>query len=262
MISEEDYNKLAGVRASHLKVLFKSTPAHLRQKLSRGPDEDSDALRFGRALHCRILTPDAFESDWVVSPRFDRRTKVGKEAAEAFAALAAGKGVIDEGEAAAIEAMRSSVLDTSAGTLLGMCELREHVLTGEIAGLPAKCRLDAASAGGLLLDIKTCISASPYAFRKAACDFGYLLQMCFYRMIAEQNGIVDGATVMIACEKAAPYLVGLYAFTDEDMERMRPIVEQLVVDYYRCEDSHEWHGYDPQVRMLAMPSYAFEKGAE
>lgn len=259
-LSEAEYDALPGMRASYAKTLWHSTPAHLRASMEE--KTDSDAFRFGRALHCALLRPIDFAGEFAVSPRFDRRTKQGKEDAAEFEARAAGATVIDEAEYAAIEAVRASIAgNASAVALLDMAETREAAFVGSIAGVPAKCRADAVGLkSGVLLDVKTCISAAPRAFARSCADFAYHLQMAFYRSILRENGVAVSDVVLIAAEKAKPYAVALYRMREEDLDAMTPTLERCARLYQDCIERNDFPGYGDSVRELAMPDWSIHGG--
>lgn len=259
-MTDRQYAELDGLRASWLKTLHGATPAHLLHKMHHG-DEDSDALRLGRALHTRVLQPNRYDTDWAVAPECDRRTTAGKQTWATFESdcRAQGKGVLSAGEAAAIDGIVNGIATTTASTVLEMCEHREIVCTGSICGVPCKARIDACSTSGMLVDVKTCQSASERAFTRSIVDYGYLLQLAFYRRLMEQNGMLRGPTVLIACEKARPHAVALYALRDEDIERMDGLIDALVQLYAECTESNRWPSYPRTVRELAMPEWAFKE---
>ena len=259
-MTDTQYSELTGLRASWLKTLHGATPAHLHFKI-QNPDDDSDALRIGRALHTRVLQPHRWDADWAVAPECDRRTTVGKATWSAFdtECKALGKGVLTAGDAAAINGIVNSIDTTTASMVLGMCEHREIVCTGEIGGVACKARIDACSASGMMVDIKSCLSASERAFTRSIVDYGYLLQMAFYRRLMRQCGMEHGPTVLIACEKSRPHAVALYALRDEDIDRMDGVIDTLVQLYAQCVESNTWPSYPRTVRELAMPEWAFKE---
>lgn len=262
-MSEDEYGKLRGIRASWVKTLWSSTPAHLQHRMVES--EESDALRFGAALHDRILRPEAFGTEWVVMPRVDRRTKDGKARAEAFEAETQALGLrwITEDESRTLAGMMHMVEQTRLGALLELCPERELAMDGEIAGQPCKARIDACCLeSNLLVDIKTTVSAAPRAFRSSCVQFGYLPQMAFYREMLRQNGSasLDGEVVLAAMEKSAPYGVALYRLSSDDLDRALVQVEQLVRRIAECMATNDWPCYQPLPVDLAMPEYAFTTG--
>jgi hypothetical protein len=63
------------------------------------------AMLKGTLLHRRLLEPDRYFNSVVVSPRFDKRTKIGKEASRLFQDRAdeTNRIVVDEATAACID---------------------------------------------------------------------------------------------------------------------------------------------------------------
>lgn len=261
-MTDEGYAGLYGLRASWLKVLYSQTPAHLRARMNE--PMDSDALRFGRALHTAVLQPELYADSWAVAPKVDKRTTAGKETWAKFEAECAskGKGMLSEAEGNMVQGMLRSLEDTTVSNVLNMAPMREVVLTGAIGGVECKCRIDACSPDGLLVDLKTTISAAPRAFTRSIVDFGYLLQLAFYRTLMQQNGIGYGATVLVAVEKQAPFAAALYALRDDDIARMMLVLPELAQRYQRCLDDEHWPSYPSTVQVLEMPEWAFKTNEE
>ncbi|HBE5423774.1 TPA: PD-(D/E)XK nuclease-like domain-containing protein [Escherichia coli] len=83
-ISNEDYHAGDGVSKSQLDMVAKN-PALLKWVQAAPEDEEKkSALDIGTALHCLLLEPGEFDKRFIVSPKFDRRTKQGKADEEAF----------------------------------------------------------------------------------------------------------------------------------------------------------------------------------
>ena len=116
-MSNAEYRKREGISASDLKRMMKSMATWKYEK--DHPDEtDSPAFKFGRAFHKLMLEPDDFDNEWIVAPKFDRRTKEGKEAAAAFEKQAEGKEVIDEETYTTLLEMQKALYETPFVKLL------------------------------------------------------------------------------------------------------------------------------------------------
>lgn len=261
IMSEAEYNALAGLRASWVKTLASQTPAHLFARMN-STEEDSDAFRVGRALHCAALRPNDFANEFAVSAKFDRRTKAGKEAAEAFAALNVGKTVLDELEHAGVGAMVAAMKQHNAANLIMSRVVKaERVYTAELFGVPCKCRVDALCADGMLVDLKTTTCAAPRAFARSAVDYGYFLQMAFYREILRANGVRVTGCVLVAVEKAAPNCVATYGLADADLDSTLPTIEAACNAYANATASGVWSGYSGYIEDLPLPVWAIGGGA-
>lgn len=257
-MSEDDYNRMPALRASWVKTLCTQTPAHLLQRIAEGDDADSDALRIGRALHCRVLRPEDFAAEFLVSPKFDLRTKEGKSEAAAFAAGAGTRTVLNADEMRKVDAMASAVENYEPSfMLIATCTERESVWTANIEGVPCKVRPDAlASNTGLLVDLKTTISAAPRAFSRSCVEYGYWLQMAFYRAVLREHGVDIMNAVLVAIEKSAPNLVACYELSESDLDAAEQRVRAAIRLYGECVRTQIWSGYSKRVEMLAMPSWA------
>ena len=255
-MTEAEYSALDAIRASSVKVASRSTLAHLRHDLER-EREDTDAFRVGRALHCAVLRPDDFATEFAVAPKFDRRTKVGREQHEAACVAAEGRTLLDAADAHIVDAMRVSIdAHPSARAALEMCDLRERVWIGEIAGEKCKCRADAVG-GGILVDLKTTVSAAPHSFARSCVEYGYHLQFAFYREILRQNGIAVSDCMVVAVEKSAPYAVACYRLLDADLDRSLLVAERCVERIAEAKRSNHWQGYADGVIDISLPPWAF-----
>lgn len=58
------------------------------------PLEQTTALLVGSAVHKMVLEPETFDSEFVIAPDINRRTKNGKEEYADFLKSAAGKSII------------------------------------------------------------------------------------------------------------------------------------------------------------------------
>ena len=258
-MSEEEYAAIPACRASHVKGLWNGTPAHLRARMTDQPD--TDALRIGRAFHCLLLRHDDFAAEFAVSPKFDRRTKAGKADADAFAADAGGRAIVDDAEFATISAMRVAVLESRAARgLLDMATEAETVLTAEWNGVVCKCRADAMSAG-ILLDVKTTVSAAPRAFARSCAEYLYHVQFAFYRAIMRDYGYDPEYMAIIAVEKSRPNCVACYVLDAADVDAVEDETAALARVWARCDATGEWPGYPDECVPLAMPAWSLARNA-
>ena len=96
------YELSPAVNKSTLWEMRKS-PLHYWHLMHDTPKPDTPAMKFGRAVHKRILEPVEFSADYAVAPVCDRRTKEGKAI---WAELQeSGKEIISAEDMETIEAM-------------------------------------------------------------------------------------------------------------------------------------------------------------
>ncbi len=87
----------------------------------------------GTALHCLLLEPGEFDKRFIVSPKFDRRTKQGKADEEAFLRDVADMGitVLDAEQWRKLELMRDSAMaHPAARWMLEAPVTAKHQCTG------------------------------------------------------------------------------------------------------------------------------------
>jgi hypothetical protein len=256
----EDYLRWDAASQSQLKALARS-PAHLRAALAE-PDEDSAALRIGRALHAAVLEPDVFAKGFAaLADGTDLRTKAGKEARDAI--LAAGAVPLKQAEYEAIGAMRAALLaHAAAGHLLrseGPAE-QSIVWIDEETGVLCKARQDKHAhgvGGGVIVDVKTTTDASPRQFERTIFDFGYHRQGAFYLRGAEALGLPVAHFAILAVEKDAPHAVAVYRLNEGALDAGDAEVVGLLNRYKRCRERDEWPAYPATVQDIALPDWAW-----
>lgn len=255
-----DYLAWDAVSQSQLKELQRS-PAHLRAALE-APDEDTDALRIGRAVHCAVLEPHRFAADFAVLPEGnDRRTKEGKAAWER--AMNSGATPIKYEEGEKVKAIAASIrAHTAAAHLLasdGPAEL-SLVWRDEETGVLCKARQDKhahAVGGGVILDVKTTTDASAREFERTVFNFAYHRQGAFYLRGSEALELPVQHYAIIAVEKEAPYAVAVYRLNEAALDAGDDEVGALLKRYAACQSRGEWPAYPDTVQDLALPDWAW-----
>jgi hypothetical protein len=99
------------ISQSKLKDL-KRSPRHFWAKhvaADRVPDIETDAMRFGKAVHTCLFEHQLFINDYVVEPNVDKRTKDGKLAFAEFVANSVGKSIISADDMVAFKRIRDAL---------------------------------------------------------------------------------------------------------------------------------------------------------
>lgn len=107
-------------------------------------------------------------------------------------------------------------------------------------------------------DYKTCASAEPEAFAKAAYQHGYHQQARWYLDAAQALGLAgpDAAFVFVAQEKNPPYLVTVIELDDTAL-RIGDIRNRRALNLYaECTASGHWPAYHEGVALVALPRWA------
>jgi hypothetical protein len=252
-----DYH--AGEEISHSGIvkLLKSPEHYLQYK--NGEDESTPAMEFGSAFHAFILEPEIFAKEYVLAPKFDKRTKDGKETAAKWDEENAGKTPLTAEQIEALTAMRTSVLNhAGASKMLSKGEAEASMFwTDDITGLICRIRPDWLFEGGMA-DLKSCIFASKSDFAKAVANLGYDIQAAFY---IDGMKAVTGKSVdffFAAVEKTAPYSTACYKASQEMIEVGRAKYRGALELLKWCQENKQYPGYQPngEIETIDLPRWA------
>ena len=259
-ISIRDYHELPSVSNSYLGRLEPPAKAKL-------PFEETPTLLFGRACHSFILEgKEAFDKEFAVSPKYDRRTKEGKMLSAQFEAAAFGKSVINEEDYQIIGEMANAVLShPTAQDLLvkGMSE-QTVIWIDEETGIICRCRPDfeTTTVEGVLADFKTTADASEHAFKRSVVAYGYDRQASMYKegVFMATKKQYDIFTFIVG-EKEPPYRVEVYTLDINFMQHGFDEFHRLLRIEKECRKNNFWpHYQNAGATELIAPMY-LQKGA-
>jgi exodeoxyribonuclease VIII len=212
----EYLSKKDHVAASDLKNFLVSPKYYYYEKYIKKQKEEQDHFRIGSACHELILEPHLLKTNYIISEKFDKRTKEGKQGYIDFCAKAEGKTILDEVEMEMIRLMAENA--TNHRTMVELIKDSHRELScytkDAKTGLLIRMRPDSLSqTKSTITDIKTCLDSSKVKFRKDVYSYGYSLSAAYYcDFLGREN------YVFAAIEKKAPYQVALYVCNDEMME--------------------------------------------
>lgn len=185
-MTNAEYRQQRGVSKSELDLIHCS-PALIEWARS-APSVGSESVDLGTHVHCALLEPEVFAEQYRKAPKFDKRTKAGKEAAEAFELSTTGNSslILDADIYDMVIAMRDSVLaHPVARGLLTSPGVSESSIFGELEGVRVKCRPDRIVEGrNILVDVKKTADMSTFA--QSVAEFRYHVQAAFYSDVYEQ----------------------------------------------------------------------------
>ena len=211
-LTNEAYHELKAVSPSQLKELARS-PLHYYDRFLAPDKEQKPSTpnqENGTALHTALLEPELWDSTIAVPPHaFDRRSKIGKQRADAFAAENKGKLVLSVDDADDVRRMADSIRrDPAAAFLLQIPGRREatYTWTDPEWALECKTRPDWHSEDcRLVVDVKTTKDASRAEFERSIDNYDYHLQAAWNRRAMSAEHFL-----MIAVENTRPWAVAVY----------------------------------------------------
>jgi exodeoxyribonuclease VIII len=262
LMSNKDYHAAEGIGSTLLKGISSKTIIHALEN----PFEETDASILGGALHCHVLTPETFESEYIVSPNCDRRTKAGKDIYSSFLAMAEGRQVISQDDFDTIKGMTSALLEhESASYMLKGGEAEFSYFTKcPKTEMTLKCRPDYVNKN-TLIDIKTARDASYSGFSKACGNFFYHLQAAFY---LDVYNMATGSNLkefyFVVVENTAPFAVATYKLDELAIEHGRVLYTRALerLAEYRNEEKQgtvkkQKYMYGEGILTLCLPTWAY-----
>lgn len=260
-LSFQDYLKIDAINSTKLKTIIQKSIKDLEL-----PDKDSADKLLGRAFHCLALTPNRFYDDFAVSPKFDRRTKAGKQDAAEFEAMVSkeGKEALTPDQLATAEDMVDALAHNKlAQNLLenALCEItliwNEPIIDKQDPML-CKARLDAFCENAqMIVDLKKIGSAQPANIVRTIGKFGYHIQDYWYRNAV--SAIITQNVDMTFCfvQDSPPYHVVWYEIGPETREVANRQILDALVKFAECKYNNAPTGYsaESQIETIEIPNY-------
>lgn len=231
------------------------------------PPEPAPALLFGQVVHKLLLQPEDFDSEFVVAPEVDRRTKDGRAAWNDFLTASGGKGVItlDMYQTALEMTEKARTAPYVAKLLNGQREV-PFFWTDEMTGEECKCRVDVITDIGenlIIVDYKSCNDASTDGFMRDTVKYGYDLQAAVYSEGVEKNTGRKPLFVFIAQEKQPPYAVNILQSDEPFVKHGYDLFREYLGMYHYCRTTDNWFGFmgrDGIINNLSLPAWMLKEG--
>ncbi|MCU4489716.1 PD-(D/E)XK nuclease-like domain-containing protein [Acinetobacter ursingii] len=273
-MSNDEYHACPEFSSSQLKDILRSS-AHFYSNniLKENERETKKHLDFGTLAHTLFLEPEQFEHEFIVGPKFDRRTKAGKEEAAAWEAANQGKIIIDQEMLDGANRIANNLRKLSSYQIMqnnhGMAEA-SIFFTDPVYGLNLRVRPDYHIVpcdefpNGLLFDVKTTTDARQFKFQRSCSDFGYDISATMYREGFQQHYKTEDKPefIFLVAESSAPFNVKQYRASDlfisigeQRYSKAKEILaESLLIN--------EWDGYSTELEDISLPQYMLKQAIE
>lgn len=260
----KEYHASDGISRSSL--FHMSVSPQWFQYCRENPTPPTNAMIFGSAFHKAVLEPEWFDSEFIVYPDVDLRTRNGKAAYSSFLEESFGKTTISRSEYETIQGMRESVLSNkyAAALVSGECEM-SYYWTDELTGIACKARPDAVKkikSGGVIADLKSCTHADTDSFIKDCIRYGYDLQAAMYKQAVELESSIPHSFVFIAVEKTPPYMLNIMQADAVMLRRGGELFREYIGIYAECEKTGNWFGYNGfsgMINNLSLPAWMLKE---
>jgi hypothetical protein len=285
-LSNADYQDLPQISGSALHTIYSENPAQWRYG---EPEEDRKALDFGIYSHAMILEParfaeqyvrdwsqDGYESILVTAADCSTWLKerglkvsgakgdlierilatgeavhIAEVEAQKYRAEHEGKEFIDSKDFDKIASMRAAIMadDEVAKMLEGGAA--EYSLIGE----NTKVRPDIITAGGGLVNYKTCRTAHPAKFGRNAYEYGYLLKAALeWDMFKAAYGQEPAFYCLLAQQKHSPYIHKPFMVPKDYIQIGRIQYQEAFRVYKHCLDNDTWPAFGG-VEYMTLPQH-------
>ena len=262
-IPHKDYHAMTDIVSnSYLGKLSKVPEA------AKIPQEETEAMKFGRAVHSFILEPAVFYTEFIIPEEFPtkpnkRSTQKTIDTYKAWVETLEGRQPITMDDFVTIQHMAKAVSEHPFASKLLAEGVSESTLIweDEETGLKCKARPDRIPKGnkGVILDLKCAKNASKNAFQSDCIKYGYAREGAMY---LEGYGKLTGALyqdlifVLIAVEKEPPYRTEVYTLEVDFLQFGWGEVHRLLQIEKKCRDANFWpHYQNAGAETLFKPAY-------
>ena len=270
-ISESAYFADRGsLSVSGAKLLLPpSCPAKFREAQDNPPPPRAvfdfgtlaHALILGKGPELEILDPavHGLKADGTVA---DVPAMTGMWKKAAAAARAAGKLPVSTDDHNAASAMRDAVMaHPVAGPLFtdGQPEVSAYRTDPE-TGVRLRGRFDWLRDDGMIVDLKTSVTANPAELQRRFWQYGYYMQAAMYTwLLTGKTNEPDPDFVFVTVEKTAPYVVTVVRYDAEAIDEGRRMNRRAIDLYAACMETGVWPGYTDGIETISLPGWALPK---
>jgi len=258
----ETYHAWEGLSRSRCWTLYGETPARFKWEQDHPDETTTKAMRDGAAIHMMLLEPERFKAEYIVGGPVNERTgKPFGEETKAYAewSAAQAKPVLPQATYDTGLALSQAIhADPYLGKLLATMKTEVSLQwTQAESGLLLKGRLDAVNThAGVIVDLKTCQSASAQRFGSDAYRNGYLFQAAMYAEGLKACGHEFKTYILAALEKEPPYQIQCFRIGEEQIELGRAQVADALRSLALCEKYQDWPAYPTGLQDLLLPGWA------
>lgn len=204
----------------------------------------TEATNFGTATHALLLEPDDFRQNFVVMPKFDRRTKKGKADSAAFLRDHPGMRYVTKPEYDMMEKIIANIGKHALAKRLLEGGVKEQSIfwTDPRTGVRLRIRPDNRSPHAIV-DLKSTKDASREGFKWEARRYGYDLSAAMYQEGCFHAFGEELPFAFLCAEKVGPCAVALYPACGAMMEEGYSWYRKAVDKYAWCLEHDEWPLY-------------------
>lgn len=252
------------VSSSGLKLLIEETPDVFYDRIVLGNSKpQTDAMRIGTLVHHAVLEGEDFIKRYVVKPKFDMRTNVGKADSKVWMEEHKNRIHVTEDDIRVLEGTYESIFKhRDAAYLLKGAEFERSGYYRDIpTNVACRIRYDAYDKNSrILTDIKAVRDASKTGFSYALKDYRWDFSMAMYGQgILEIDGSLPDNYVFLVVEKERPFRCAVY-------EMGKRTLQAGLNDYYKalnilkqCRETGKYPSLQEGLEEIDLPTKFLEE---
>lgn len=261
--TNEDYHAHPAISRSGMMLFAQSPYLYWANYLNplRPKKESTKAMDFGSAFHTYILEAHLFEKAYVIEPPKVLLKDVGRELYDKYKQecedLAKRNALIlMPDEWVMLSKMKEALMQNSEAWELiqGAKYEQSYFWQDKESGLMVKARPDILHPN-MIVDLKTCVSASSRAYQRAMVDGGYHMQAAIIR---ESINVLEGRDIPncinLCVEKTYPYQVGIKVISESALEIGRKQFKDILMRMKECFETNIWPSYE--IEQVELPGWA------
>ncbi len=245
-----------GISNSGLNKIALS-PAHYRFAEKNDPTR---AMAIGSAIHCALLQPDLYETEYLRLHGITART--ASEYKAAVKEFAGGADFVLTGpESDHIAGMQACVMaDPNGRSLLAGDGYREASLfvRDPETGVTVRVRYDflPADSARPVVDLKKTRDCRSEKFMRHIAEYRYHVQAALYLDALEwATGQKRNGFMMLAIEDSLPHALKPYLIGTESLALGRKEYRAALNTFAECEKSNSWPCYDTTPELIEVPDW-------
>ena len=258
-LSDSTYHEVATVSSSFLTAWKENALHALWERANKGAP--TEAQRIGSLVHCAILEPERFGTNYICAPKLDLRKTADKERKAELEEEYGAEFLVKQETWEQVVAIQAAALRSpKIERALNLAKERELSIFWEDpeTKLDCKARIDA-MADGVIFDLKTTTDASEDAFQAAIYKYGYHRQGAMYLRACKAAGLDIRHYSIIAIEKEAPFGANVFSLADEAIHQGEQEISDLIKQVKLYHDTGIIPGYSSDVIVASLPDWAWRK---
>ena len=219
------------------------------------PVPTSATLELGTACHTAILERETLNDRVTVAPKFDKRTKAGREGWAEFQEANEGLTILTPEQWETVQAVQDAVIGSPVPARLfaadGPVETPIYWMDKDewvhCKALPDKW----VKGEGIVVDLKTTSDVTPHGFGRSLTKYAYHIQAAHYLEATEAKRFI-----WVVVETTPPFEVRTYELDADSLARAKDIRRSAIEALQECQTSGDFGQICNQIETISLPSWA------